>query len=63
MDDEARIALEIKLAWLENLAVELDRQVRVLADEVVRLKSQVAFLEEQGFAKGEAHERPPHYGG
>ena len=63
MDDEARIALEIKVAWLENLATELDKQVRTLTDDVHRLKAQVAFMEEQGFARGDAHEKPPHYGG
>jgi hypothetical protein len=62
MDEQARIALEIKVAWLESLTIELDRQVRGLHDEVTRLRGQVEFLESQTLPGADGHERPPHYG-
>lgn len=61
--------IEERIAWLERHVVEQDKAVLELADEVQRLKRELAALRERAAAReaapaeGEApaNERPPHY--
>lgn len=61
--------IEERIAWLERHVVEQDKAVLELADEVQRLKRELAALRGRAAARdaapaeGEApaNERPPHY--
>ena len=52
--------VEIKLAYLERHILELDGVVRVLADEVTRLRTELAEVQAAG-TEASGHEKPPHY--
>ena len=52
--------VEIKLAYLERHILELDGVVRVLADEVTRLRTELADLQTAG-TETSGNEKPPHY--
>ncbi len=67
---QEREEIEEKLAWLEKYVSELDGVVRGLADEVVKLRAELAELrtaraeeggEESDDDGGLRYEKPPHY--
>jgi SlyX protein len=65
MNPDRLALLEERLAWLQRHVTEQDRAMLQLAEEVDRLKHQVAELRgklsaEPG-ATPPAEERPPHY--
>lgn len=68
MDDVERISrLEERLAWFERHAVEQDRAMLELAEQVSRLRKELAEARDANVAGSKpelgpiADERPPHY--
>ena len=60
--NERIVDLETRMAWYEKHIGELDGLVRQLFDEVVRLRRDIAALQQaDGPQIGPANERPPHY--
>lgn len=71
---ETNADLEMKVAWLENQASELDAVVRGLGDELVALRREVAELRAASARRSQSdpdgaeddedalrYEKPPHY--
>ncbi len=52
--------VEVKLSYLERHILDLDGVVRGLADEVHRLKAELAELQDAG-SETSGNEKPPHY--
>lgn len=70
--DERIARLEERLAWFERHAIEQDRAVLELAEDLTRLRAEVKSLRERAGASAGASrsgedadairdERPPHY--
>lgn len=53
--------LEVKLAYLERHLLDLDEVVRAVADDVQRLRTEVADLRDTGADDPSAMDKPPHY--